>query len=154
MAGRVEAAPETVWRFMGALDRWDRMLPTIDAISRVDGGGPAIGVGARFRVRQPGLAPAVYEVTDWRPNAGFTWQARSVGVTTVAAHTLRPDGTGTQVGLSITWTGPGAWPARALFTRKTRAFLAGELAAFARLATQEQSPPGGSRRESRSGDGE
>ncbi|MBV2364479.1 SRPBCC family protein [Streptomonospora nanhaiensis] len=133
VARRVAADPASVWRVMSALDEWARMLPTVDAVSRVGDPGP-VAVGSRFRVRQPGLAPAVYEVTDWRPEAGFTWEARTAGVRTVASHALVPDGAGTEIRLSIRWTGPGAWLARALFTRKTRAFLAAEADAFERLA--------------------
>jgi uncharacterized protein YndB with AHSA1/START domain len=137
VARRIDADPEAVWRVLGDLDRWDRMLPTIDAIARVGDGGP-VAVGTRFRVRQPGLVPAVYRVTEWRPNAGFTWEARTAGVRTVATHDLRPDGTGTELRLSIAWTGPGARLVRALVTRKASVFLTSEADAFAALATDHR----------------
>ncbi|GAA1072917.1 SRPBCC family protein [Nocardiopsis composta] len=130
---RTGADPASVWRVMGALDRWAEMLPTIDEISRVGEEGP-IAVGTRFRVRQPGLAPAVYRVTEWRPNEGFTWESRVAGVRTTAVHLLRADGAGTEIRVGIGWTGPGARLVRALFTRKARAFLAKEAETLARLA--------------------
>jgi hypothetical protein len=117
-----------VWQVMSDLDRWDE-LPTIDEISRVDGSGP-ISVGTRFRVRQPGLAAAVYQVTDWEPGTGFTWEARTPGVRTVGTHTLRDGGDGTLIRLGIRWSGPGAGLARVLFAGKTRTYISRELDAF------------------------
>jgi hypothetical protein len=97
---------------------------------RVGAPGP-ITVGSRFRLSQPGLATAEHEVTDWRPQHGFTWVARSGGVRTRASHELHASGAGTRLELAIEWSGPGAWLARAFFTRKTHRFLEQEAAAFA-----------------------
>nr|BFF27099.1 hypothetical protein GCM10025732_50640 [Glycomyces mayteni] len=72
----IRTAPAEVWAVMSELDRWAELLPTVGGVERLSGPGP-IDVGARFRVAQPGLATAVYEVTEWRPGQGFTWAATS-----------------------------------------------------------------------------
>ncbi|GIJ76841.1 Polyketide cyclase / dehydrase and lipid transport [Micromonospora phaseoli] len=118
---------------MSALDRWAELLPTVNEVRRVDGPGP-ITVGSRFLVRQPGLAAATYQVTDWRPEAGFTWAARTAGVRTTATHVLHPEGDTTRLQLRIDWDGPGSRLVRVLFARRTRRLLEQEAATFASLA--------------------
>ncbi|MFE3460703.1 SRPBCC family protein [Nocardiopsis aegyptia] len=137
VAKTVDADRSSVWQVMSDLDRWAEVMPTIDRISRVGEDGP-ITVGTRFRVRQPGLAEAVYEITAWEPGTGFTWQAKVAGVRTVASHDLRADGAGTRIRLGVEWTGPGAWLVRLLFARKTRAFITREVQALADLTEGRQ----------------
>lgn len=133
----VAADSASLWKVISDLDHWDVMLPTVDEVTRLSPSGP-ITAGTRFRVRQPGLAPAEYVVTDWRPDSGFTWVATGKVVRTTAFHELEPDGSDTRVLLGIEWAGPGAWLARRLFSRKTRAFLNQEADAFTRLATSPE----------------
>lgn len=130
----IRTAPAEVWAVMSELDRWAELLPTVSSVERLSDPGP-IAVGARFRVAQPGLATAVYEVTAWRPGAGFTWVASSGGVRTEAVHEARADGEGrTRLALGITWSGSGAWVARVLFSGKARRYMTREAEAFAALA--------------------
>ncbi|WP_166848534.1 SRPBCC family protein [Isoptericola sp. BMS4] len=129
----IHAARNHVWDFLGDLEAWAGMLPTVDEIERVDGVGP-IAVGSRFRVRQPGLAEATYEITEWQPGRAFTWQAPLRGVRTVATHHLRDHDSGSELTLGIAWHGPLAGPVRLTFRRKTLRFLDAEAATLARLA--------------------
>ncbi|GIJ09701.1 SRPBCC family protein [Micromonospora andamanensis] len=133
----VDAEPAAVWRTVSDVDSWAELLPTIEEIRRIDDAGP-VAVGSRFRIRQPGLAAATYEVTDWRPGAGFTWVARTAGVRTTARHEVRPDGSATRLRLSIDWDGPGARLVRLLYGKRTRRLLDQEAAAFARLAARDE----------------
>lgn len=129
----IDAPPATVWSQLSEIDRWHEISPTVDDVVRLGAPGP-VAVGTRFRVAQPGLATAEYEITDWRPGTGFTWVARTAGVRTTASHELRPTAAGSRLKLSIEWSGPGAWLARALVTGKARRFMEQEAAAFAELA--------------------
>jgi hypothetical protein len=129
----IRAERSHVWKFLGDLESWDELLPTIDEIERLDGPGP-VTVGSRFRVRQPGLAEATYEITDWRPGRAFAWQATMRGVRTVATHDLRSHGADSRLTLGIAWHGPLAGLVRLAFGRKTQRFVAEEAAALARLA--------------------
>lgn len=136
--GETRASRAAVWAVMSELDRWDELIPTVSGIDRRSAPGP-IGVGTRYRVRQPGLPAAEYTVTDWSPDAGFTWEARAGGVRTVADHRLRPHGEGTRIELGIEWSGPAAPLVKALLARKARAYMRRELAALKALA--EDGPP-------------
>jgi carbon monoxide dehydrogenase subunit G len=129
----VTASPERVWELVGDVEHWDRLLPTIRAVTRLDGGGP-VGVGARFQVRQPGLPPAAYEVTRWSPGGGFTWVSTAPGARTTATHELIPADGGTRLRLGIEWTGPLAGLVGALLGTKARRLVEQEGDAFARLA--------------------
>lgn len=135
----VSATPGRVWEYLGDLERWAELLPTIDEITHLDV-GPTM-MGSRFRVRQPGLMAAEYVVTDWRPGAGFTWQVRSIGVTLTASHTLNGRGGSTELRLSLEWTGRMASLHRALFTRKAQAFITREADTFASLAESGHGRP-------------
>jgi hypothetical protein len=87
---RIDAGVDRVWELVGDVEHWDDLLPTMQQVTRLDGGGP-VGEGARFEVRQPGLPKAVYEITDWEPGVGFTWVAAATGVRTTATHEIRDD---------------------------------------------------------------
>jgi len=130
----VAADRERLWRYVGDLDRWHELLPTVDSVTRTGPPGP-IGVGTRVRVAQPRLATAEYVVTAWDPPAGFTWEATVRGVRTTASHELHATGTGTRLVLGLEWSGPAAWLARLLYSRLTRSYLEQEAAAFAAHAT-------------------
>src|SRR5690606_41961305 len=81
----VAADREWLWRYVGDLDRWHELLPTVDSVTRTGPPGP-IGVGTRVRVAQPRLATAEYVVTAWDPPAGFTWATTVRGARTTACH--------------------------------------------------------------------
>lgn len=132
---RVTADTTTTWGVISRLDDWHRLLPTVDDVTRVGPVGP-VAIGSRFRLRQPGLPPAVYVVTEWEPEKGFTWESAAPGVRAIATHTLRSEGGATTLRLGIEWTGPGTPLMRLLLTGKARRYLSQEAATFARLAEE------------------
>lgn len=129
----VRVDPGALWRLVSDVDRWDELLPTIDEVTRLSAPGP-VAVGARFRVRQPGIPTADYEITDWRTGTGFTWESSGLSMRATASHVLDPVEGGTSLTVGIRWSGPAAWLARALLARKARGYLQAEADAFARLA--------------------
>lgn len=62
-------------------------------------------VGARYRVTQPKLRPAVYEVTACEPLREFTWATNLPGVRVTAVHRLTADEDGTEAELSFETAG-------------------------------------------------
>lgn len=131
----IEAPADVVWSFLSDLERWGELLPTVTSVTRLDGPGP-IGVGSRFRVRQPGIVPATYEVTDWRPGQGFIWAASSPGIRAAGIHELREVTPGrTELTLNVVWTGLLAPLMRMLLRGRARPMVEQEAAAFDRLAT-------------------
>ena len=85
---RSAATPDRLWSLASDVERWGDRLPTVDSV-RPLGSGPT-GVGSRFEVRQPGLPKAVWEVTDWQPQArSFTWVSTSPGIRSTAVHAVQ-----------------------------------------------------------------
>lgn len=128
-----------MWRAVTDLDHWDRDLPSVVLIRRLDGPGP-VGRGSRFHVRQRGLAPATYEVTEWLPEVGFTWAARVGSIITTAGHDLRGEDGLVRLRLAVRWSGRGAGMVRALYRARTQRLLDQEIAAFTRLAERAAAP--------------
>lgn len=95
-----------------------------DSIDRVELLDRPLALGGRARVHQPRLRPAVWTVTAFAENRTFTWESRSPGVRTVAAHDIvpRPDGT-VSVRLTLDQTGPLAPVASLLLGRLSRRYV-------------------------------
>lgn len=79
------AAPSAiVWTRIAAVVNWPEWLPTV---SRVE---PAtameLAVGARFKVVQPKLRPAVWTVTALNPGHSFIWVSSNPGLRLWANH--------------------------------------------------------------------
>lgn len=127
------ARPDTLWAVVSDLTLWPDLLPTFTSIRQV-GGPPAIGVGSRFEVRQPGVVTSIYEITEWKPGASFTWVARSPGVVTTAHHLISEIDGGSRLDLEFTWSGPLGRLATPVFRRKAQSMIELEAATFARVA--------------------
>ena len=92
------------------------------SVKRLDQG--ELRLGSRARIRQPGLPPAVWEVTDLVPGEGFSWAATGPGIRTIGHHRFAPAPDGTvKLTLGLEQTGPLAGVMRALLTGRTKRFL-------------------------------
>ena len=131
---RSAGPPERLWELASDVERWGDRLPTVDSV-RPLGSGPT-QVGSRFEVRQPKLPKAVWEVTEWEPGRSFTWVSTSPGIRSTAVHSVREDGEGSRLDLSLEWSGPLSPVLRALIGRKARGMVELEAETFARLAEQ------------------
>lgn len=129
------ASTTQLWGVLGDLERWGDLLPTFLWVRHL-GQGP-VGVGSRFRVRQPGLPAAVYAITAWEPGQGFAWASRAPGVQSRATHTIVPTGPGCRLDLSFDWVGPLAPAVRALAGSKGAAMVQSEVETLTRLAEQQ-----------------
>ncbi|HEX5994822.1 MAG TPA: SRPBCC family protein [Jiangellales bacterium] len=107
-----------------AYPRWTASMSVVDPLD-----GPALHVGNRFRIKQPGLPPTVWRVSDVRDGESFEWEARFPGVHTVAYHRLsrNSDGT-TRITVGVRQTGPLAGLIALLTAARTRRFLQMEAA--------------------------
>ena len=132
---RSAAAPDRLWSLVSDLEHWDDRLPTVSSV-RPLGDGPT-GVGSKFEIRQPGLPRAVWEVTDWQPDArSFTWVSSSPGIRSTAVHTVHDDD-GARLDLALEWSGPLARVLELLIGRKARGMVETEAETFTRLAEQD-----------------
>lgn len=112
------ASPDTVWQIVADVERWHDWTPTILEVEPLTHGG--LRSGARYRVTQPRLRPAVYEVTQCIPNVAFTWVHRFPGGEVVADHRMTVRNPGTEVELSFCSKGFLAHAVSAMFSKMIR----------------------------------
>lgn len=101
---RIDAPPGRVWAVWADVLRWPRWTPTVERVEHVDG-PEGLGLGARYRIVQPKLQPAVWTVTRAEPGLGFDWQASTPGLQMSAEHQLEPDGDGTRLRQRVVLSG-------------------------------------------------
>ena len=109
------AAPrERVWDILVDVERWPEWTPSMTSVTFA--GGNRLAKGSRLRIKQPRMPAMTWDVTEIEPLQSFTWNARSLGVTTSAVHRLAPGPKGgVTVGLVLQQRGVLAWLV-ALFT--------------------------------------
>lgn len=127
--GVIAAPPERVWPVLSDVLRWPEWLPTVTSVEAL--GAVPLVVGARYRVTQPKLRPAIWSVVQFEPQRSFSWESRSPGVRALASHSLSPaNRVATNVTLQIHFSGPLAILASALAGRLTKEYLARETASL------------------------
>lgn len=88
----INAPAETVWAVTTDINNWPDWTPTVEAAARQDEG--PFGVGSHARIKQPGMAETIWEVSSFTPGQGFVWEAHSSGVHFIATHHTTPTATG------------------------------------------------------------
>lgn len=100
----IAAPAERVWEMVADIERWPERIETVDEVERLT--PPPTGVGSRFRLKQPKLPEAEWEVTAWQAPTWFEWRQQSGGVTNIAGHRIEPlDGARSRLTLTIDLTG-------------------------------------------------
>lgn len=97
------AGRDAVWQVLADVEHWHDWTPTVVEVKALSNGG--LKVGSRYRVVQPKLRPAIYEVTECVPNEAFTWVQRLPGGTMTAEHRLSSHDGATEVELSFSSKG-------------------------------------------------
>ena len=131
----IEAPPQLVWDVFTDVEHWPDWTASVTSLVGLD--APALAVGRRFAIKQPGMSKLVWTVTDIEPGSSWTWVQRSPGVLVSARHDVvaQPDG-GTLVRQQLDQRGVlGALVGR-LMVKKTKRFL--ELEAQGLKARSEQ----------------
>lgn len=129
----VNARPETLWRFLSDVAHWPDYLDTVESVEPLD--HPELALDRQYRVRQPGLKPAVWEVVSLDAPWQFTWRARSPGIVLLADHRIdRVADDQCRLHLGFGFGGLIGWPLALLFGSKTRHFFQSEIVAMKRLA--------------------
>ena len=118
------ARPDTVWQVVADVEHWCDWTPTVTEIKPLSNDG--LTVGARYRVVQPKLRPAVYEVTEYVPNRAFTWVQRLSGGAMIASHRLSSHVGATEVELSFATRGLLANIVGKMFSKTIRDYVATE----------------------------
>ncbi len=100
----IQASPAAIWQVLADVERWPRWNPTVLSVELLTGRGFA--VGSRYRIMQPKVRTAVYEVTECVPNQAFTWVVNAPGARMIADHRINAcDGSGAEVELSFSTEG-------------------------------------------------
>jgi len=118
------AHQDAVWRIIADVEHWPNWTSTVLEVKAL--GNAGLRVGARYRVTQPKLRPAVYEVTECTPSKAFTWVQRFPGGMMIADHRLVPHDGGTEVELSFASKGFMADIVSTIFSRLIREYVATE----------------------------
>ena len=128
----IAAPPETVWRIVRDVERWHEWTPSITSVELLDGGG--LVLGARARVLQPKLMPAVFRVTALEEGRRFIWVTRHPGIVATADHLVEPLAGGSRATLALRFDGPLGGVIGSFFRRLNERYLALEANGLKALA--------------------
>ena len=131
----IDAPPQLVWDVFSDVERWPDWTASVTSLVGLD--GPALAVGKRFAIKQPGMSKLVWKVSEIDPGSSWTWVQRSPGVRVSARHwVITQPGGRTVVRQQLDQRGVlGALVGR-LMVKKTKRFL--ELEAQGLKARSEQ----------------
>ena len=101
----INASQEAVWKILSDVARWQEWTPTVSNVEVLD--EPGLNLGNRYKVHQPKLQPAVWNVTVLTPPSNFTWESKSLGMHMLAEHIVTPKSTDRSE-LTLTFTF-GGW---------------------------------------------
>jgi carbon monoxide dehydrogenase subunit G len=121
---RTSATPDVVWRVLADVEHWRDWTPTVIEIKPLN--GTELTVGARYRVLQPKLHAAVYEIKEYVPNQRFMWAQRFPGGEMIADHRIADRDGATEVELSFESKGLVAYIVGILFSKMIRDYVATE----------------------------
>lgn len=118
------AGPDIVWQILADVEHWPDWTPTVMEIKSLC--NKDMKVGARYRVVQPKLRPAVYEVTECVRNQAFTWVRKLPGGGLIGGHRLSSRDGATEVELSFTSKGLFANVVGKMFSKLISDYVATE----------------------------
>ena len=132
----IDVPAEAVWSALVDVPRWPEWTESMQDVRWLDDGG--IRVGARARVKQPGMPPLTWTVTALDPGREFDWEASSPGVKTIGGHTVGSSGAqASTLTLSLTQSGVLARLVGALTGARTRKYVQMEANGLKRAAESE-----------------
>ena len=134
----IDAPIEVVWSVFTDVERWPAWASSFTSVELVDG---PMRLGAKARIRQPGLPTVIWEVTKWEPGRSWTWTATSPGARTEASHVLTRVGDRTVAEQSIIPSGPIGRLAALVWRSLTRRYLAIEAAGLKQRSEQIAAVP-------------
>ncbi|ROS43990.1 SRPBCC family protein [Amycolatopsis thermoflava] len=130
---RIDAVLDTVWAVLSDVAKWPSWTASMSSVRLRTPG--RLRVGSEAVVKQPGLAPLVWRVTELTDRQSFTWQAQARGVTSIGWHRLTADGDGAVTAvLGVEQRGPLAPLAGLLFGARIRRFVTMEADGLRRAA--------------------
>lgn len=101
--GFISSSPEHIFKVLSEVKKWNQWTKSIIDIAFA--GAEELKVGAKIKVRQPKLPPAVWTVTEFSKNKSLAWEKRSFGLKMTANHIIHGNNDGAIVKLQIIYQG-------------------------------------------------
>jgi uncharacterized membrane protein len=125
---RVEAPAGVVWEILSDVEHMPTWTSSMTRVT-ILGPEPAIAVGSRVEIEQPGLPKATWVVDSLTEGRGFSWSSSTPGVRTGAAHQIAPlSDAACEVTLAVAQSGMLAGLTNLVLGTKAREFVDTELA--------------------------
>jgi uncharacterized membrane protein len=113
---------QRLWRVVANVEAWPRFVSSMQTVRRRELG--PLGLGSTALVKQPGMTPTVWEVTEFDDGRAFVWRSTFPGVTTLGGHVVEADVGGSRLTLTFRQSGPLAGVVGLIMGRRIRRFLA------------------------------
>ena len=133
----IDAPVAVVWRLTTDVEAWPATTPTVTSVRRLDEG--PLRVGSQARIKQPWQPAAVWTVTEFEPDAGFSWRMVRPGLVLTGTHLVAAEPNGCRNILHLDATGPLARALGLLLGGVFRKVLRTENAGFKAAAEQQAS---------------
>jgi len=99
----INALPGDIYKVLMAFEQWNQWSASITKMSILNNDRP--GKGARIKILQPKLPPAIWTVTESLPDRSLTWEKRSFGLVMLSEHLIVAGNNGTSVTIRMTYQG-------------------------------------------------
>jgi hypothetical protein len=125
-ASLIHSTPEHIFSVLMKLGQWNQWTKSIISISFVN--NDSFKVGAKIKVLQPKLSPAVWTITEISENKSLVWEKKSLGLKMTANHFIQESTEGPIVKLQIIYQGFLATVFYKLTASLTESYLTMEIA--------------------------
>jgi hypothetical protein len=95
----IAAPPSLVWEVTAEMPSWPQWTPTMTAVEPLEPG--PVGVGSRYRVKQPRMPAGIWTVTVLDPPERLVWETQRWGLRLVATHHVSAFGPRTRSYLAL-----------------------------------------------------
>jgi hypothetical protein len=100
----INALPGDIFKVLMDFGQWNQWTASITQMSILNADGPQ--TGARIKIWQPKLPPAVWTITESLPDRSLTWEKRSFGLLMLSEHVISTSNNKTSVIIRMTYQGP------------------------------------------------
>jgi polyketide cyclase/dehydrase/lipid transport protein len=129
------AEPDRLWAVLSDVEKWPEWIEVYEEVRRAETG--PLALGARAHVKQRGLAPGDWTVTELEEGSVFVWESGQSGVRLLGRHVVDAEpGGGSRLTLRFEMTGALSGLMGALLGRKVRRYVDLECARLAAVAAE------------------
>jgi hypothetical protein len=100
----IKALPGDVFKVLMDFGQWNQWTASITEMSILNNERPE--TGARIKILQPKLPPAIWTITESLPDKSLTLGKRSFGLVMLSEHLVVTGNNGTSVIIRMTYQGP------------------------------------------------